>query len=87
MAKLIVIRKSQDKITLVENNKVIADIIIADSSRTTSVNLSIRANDNIKISKVPQQPKDLNKRVRPNMTNKHVINKLHGVRTGRFVKS
>ena len=52
MAKVIVIRKSKDKIMLSKfDGEPIADIVIADSSRTTSVSLSIQADLDVKIEK------------------------------------
>lgn len=55
MAKQIVIRKGRDKIILSKfNGEPIADIVIADSSRTTSVNLSVRADLDVKIDKQKQ---------------------------------
>ena len=52
MSKMIVIKKGVDKIILLLGNKHIADITIAHSSRTSSVNLSIQADMDIKIDKV-----------------------------------
>ena len=55
MAKQIVIHKSRDKIVLSKSDGgPIADIVIADSSRTTSVNLSIQADLDVKIEKRQQ---------------------------------
>lgn len=54
MAKNIIIRQHQDKIVLSVNGKTIADIIVAKSSRTTSVNLSIQADLDVKIEKQRQ---------------------------------
>jgi len=52
MAKQIIIHKFKDKITLSKfDGEKIADIIIAKSSRTASVNLSIAADLDIKITK------------------------------------
>ena len=60
MAKLICIRKSQHKIVLTLDGKIIADIAIANSSRSSSMNLSIEAPDDVKIDKVPMG------RIKPN---------------------
>ena len=56
MSKMIVIKKGVDKIVLLLDNKHIADITIAHSSRTSSVNLSIQADMDIKIEKSKFQP-------------------------------
>ena len=56
MAKNIIIRKHVDKIEIRnEEGDLIVDIIVAGSSRTTSVNLSLKAtNRTTLIMKVPQ---------------------------------
>ena len=55
MAKQIVIRKGRDKIVLSKfDGERIADIVIADSSRTTSVNLSVQADLDVEIKKKRQ---------------------------------
>ena len=55
MAKQIVIRKGRDKIVLSKcDGEKIADIAVAASSRTNSVNLSIQADLDIKIEKQHQ---------------------------------
>ncbi len=55
MAKQIVIRKGRDKIVLSKfDGEQIADIVVADSSRTESVNLSIQADMDVKIKKQRQ---------------------------------
>jgi len=58
MSKMIVIKKGVDKIVLLLDNKHIADITIAHSSRTSSVNLSIQADMNVKIEKSKFGPTD-----------------------------
>jgi len=52
MAKVICIRKYQDVIELKLHNEVIANIVIAKSSRTSSVNLSIESPSKVKINRV-----------------------------------
>ncbi len=52
MAKNIVMRKGVDKIKITDgNNCLICDIIIANCSRTSSVNLSIQADQKYRIRK------------------------------------
>ena len=55
MAKQIIIHKHRDKIEIRDpNGDLICDIIVADSSRTQSVNLSVQANRKFMIDKVRQ---------------------------------
>jgi hypothetical protein len=71
MSMQIVIKKN-DKIVLSKfDGKHIADIMIAHSSRTSSVNLSIQADMNVKISKTKFGPARY---------------RIKGVRPGRFKK-
>lgn len=51
MAKNIVIRKHRDKIVLRKDGDVFADIVVANSSRTESVNLSIESPPDVEIQK------------------------------------
>ena len=60
MAKLICIRKSQHKIVLTLNGEIIADIAIANSSRSSSVNLSIDAPSDVQIDKASMGTVKLN---------------------------
>ena len=64
MAKNMIIRKHVDKIEIRnEEGDLIVDIIIAGSSRTTSVNLSLEATERTTLlKKVPQTN---NRRTRP----------------------
>ena len=52
MAKNMIIRKDHDKIEIRKNGELIADIIIAKSSRTTSVSLAVQAKDNVGIFRI-----------------------------------
>jgi len=52
MAKNIVIRKHKDKIEIRKDGELIADIIIAKSSRTRNVSLAIQAEQNIRINRI-----------------------------------
>ena len=52
MAKNIIIRKDKDKIEIRKDGELIADIIIAKSSRTTSVSLAIKADLDIEIFRI-----------------------------------
>ena len=52
MAKTLIIHKNMDKIEIRKNGELIADIIIASSSRTASVNLAIKADMDIEIKRV-----------------------------------
>ncbi len=55
MAKQIVIRQGRDKIEIRDvDGDLICDIVVADSSRTLSVNLSIQADRKYAIDKVQQ---------------------------------
>lgn len=55
MAKLIVIRKHKDMIEIRDaQGNLIADILVAKSSRSSSVNLSIKADETVSINKVSQ---------------------------------
>lgn len=64
MAKNIIIRKHVDKIEIRnEEGDLIVDIIIAGSSRTTSVNLSLKATERTTSMKKVSQTD--NKRTRP----------------------
>lgn len=55
MAKQIVIRKGRNKIEIRDaNGNLICDIIVADSSRSFSVNLSVQADQKYAINKVQQ---------------------------------
>ena len=65
MAKQIVIRKHKDKIVLSIDDKPIADIVVAKSSRTESVNLSIQANLDVKIEKHELTERKSTKRIPP----------------------
>lgn len=56
MAKNIVIRKGKNKIEIRdEDGDLICDIVIADSSRSSSVNLSLQADRKYGIDKVSQR--------------------------------
>ena len=52
MAKTIIIRKGKDKIVIRKNGELIADIIIASSSRTASVNLAVYADQTVRIDRI-----------------------------------
>ena len=52
MAKNIIIRKDKDKIEIRKDGELIADIIIAKSSRTCNVSLAIQAEQNIRIDRI-----------------------------------
>ena len=52
MAKNMIIRKHKDKIEIRKDGELIADIIIANSSRTTSVSLAVQAKQNIRINRI-----------------------------------
>ena len=52
MAKNIIIRKNKDKIEIRKDGELIADIIIAKSSRTCNVSLAIQAKQNIRIDRI-----------------------------------
>jgi len=52
VAKNIIIRKNKDKIEIRKDGELIADIIIASSSRTTSVSLAVQAEQNVRINRI-----------------------------------
>ena len=52
MAKNIIIRKDKDKIEIRKDGELIADIIIAKSSRTCNVSLAIQAEQNVRINRI-----------------------------------
>lgn len=57
MAKNIIIRKGRNKIEICDaDGNLICDIIVAESSRSFSVNLSIQADRRYVINKVKQRP-------------------------------
>ena len=52
MAKNIIIRKGKDKIEICKDGELIADIIIAKSSRTCNVSLAIQAEQDVRINQI-----------------------------------
>jgi len=52
MAKNMVIRKHKDKIEIRKDGELIADIIIAKSSRTCNVSLAIQAKQDVRINRI-----------------------------------
>jgi hypothetical protein len=55
MSKMIRIKKGADRVEIRENGTLICDVQIADSSKTSNVNLSFKIpSKEVRVSKVPQ---------------------------------